>query len=68
MEFSKMSRTHRRRPKVKNPENKLQSELKNIKNYFFENFKNLKITPKTPKNKKITTLESHVRSPLMIKA
>ena len=36
----------------KSLENKLQSELINIKNAIFENFKNSKMTPKTPKNQK----------------
>ena len=41
----------------KSSENKLQSELKNIKNDIFGNFKNSKITPKTPKNQKIKQLK-----------
>ena len=40
--------SHARRPQ-KSSENKLQLELKNIKNYIFENFKDLKITQKYQK-------------------
>ena len=36
--------------KKKSLENKLKSELKNIKNTIFENFKNSKMTPKNGKN------------------
>ena len=53
----KKSKTHRRKPQIKKSENKLWSELRNIKNDILKNVKNSKITykkSKTKKNKKIT--------------
>ena len=45
--------------------NKLQLQLKNIKNDIFKNFKKSKMTQKTPKSQKFKNSKSHIGRPHM---